>query len=196
MVLLSGVAAVNREALRKELRWLGFGSFSANLMAHPSPDMAAVEARLDTIAASEQLLIMESRVKADRNDYLRALISRSWQLDELQSRYMHFLDRFRPVCQAAGRSRRIDPECAFQVRTLLVHEYRKILLRDPLLPAALLPPEWAGVAAYQLCSKLYARIAGATERFLTEEMETKDGPLPPAEPKYFQRFGGLAEKPG
>lgn len=193
-ILLSGVEVTHREALRKELRWLGFAPFSANLMAHPAPDLAAVETHLKSAAQNDQLLIMESRVSADRNDYLRKLVHQSWELDDLGARYVQFLDRFRPVYQSARRSRQLDPERAFQVRTLLVHEYRKILLRDPLLPEALLPPKWAGVAAYQLCRNLYTQVAGATERFLTEQMETADGPLPPAEPQYFQRFGGLAEK--
>jgi phenylacetic acid degradation operon negative regulatory protein len=33
------------------------------------------------------------------------------------------------------------------VRTLLIHAYRRVLLRDPLLPAALLPLDWPGAAA-------------------------------------------------
>ena len=101
--------------------------------------------------------------------------------------------RFRPVYQAVRREREPDPERSFQVRTLLVHEYRKILLRDPLLPEALLPSRWPGVAAYQLCRNLYALVAAPTELFLIERMETAEGPLPPAEPQYFQRFGGLAD---
>lgn len=193
MVLLSGVASEHREAVRKELRWLGFAPFSVNLMAHPAPDVAAVESHLQNVEGNDRLLIMESRVSADRHDYLRQLVHESWQLDELQARYMEFLDRFRPVYQGLRRSKSLDPERAFQVRTLLVHEYRKILLRDPLLPEAMLPRKWAGLAAYQLCRNLYAAVAGATERFLTEQMETAEGPLPPAEPQYFQRFGGLPE---
>lgn len=193
MVLLSAVAAEQRESARKELRWLGFAPFSVNLMAHPAPDRVAVESHLKTIEANEQLLIMESRFSADRSDALRQLVQQSWQLDELQNRYTEFLDRFRPVYQGARRSKSLDPQSAFQVRTLLIHEYRKILLRDPLLPEAMLPPSWKGFAAYQLCRNLYATVAGATERFLTEQMETAEGPLPPAEPQYFQRFGGLPE---
>ena len=41
------------------------------------------------------------------------------------------------------------------MRTLLIHEYRRVLLRDPRLPAALLPLDWPGAAAFALCRDFY-----------------------------------------
>jgi phenylacetic acid degradation operon negative regulatory protein len=41
------------------------------------------------------------------------------------------------------------------VRTLLIHEYRRVLLRDPNLPEALLPAGWPGLQARALCESLY-----------------------------------------
>ncbi len=192
-VLLSTVDTADRDALRRTLRWLGFAPFSANVLAHPAPDMGEVNARLEMLPAHDQLLFMQSRFFEDQTDKLRELVQQAWQLDELGARYTRFVDEFRPLYQAARRSRIIDAEHAFQVRTLLVHEYRKILLRDPTLPDTLLPARWPGTAAYQLCRNLYSRVAPATEEFLTGRMETAEGPLPPAEPDYFQRFGGLTE---
>ncbi|MDH3646861.1 MAG: phenylacetic acid degradation operon negative regulatory protein PaaX [Gammaproteobacteria bacterium] len=192
-VLLSGVAAEHRDTVRKELRWLGFAPFSANLLAHPAPDMSAVESHLARHAVNDKLLIMDARVQGDRDDYLRKLVHDAWKLDELGARYAEFSRRFRPIYRAAQRVSQPDTEQAFQVRTLLIHEYRKVLLRDPLLPEALLPAKWTGVSAYQLCRNLYELITGPTERFLTKNMETAEGLLPPAEPQYFQRFGGLAK---
>ncbi|MDH3589631.1 MAG: phenylacetic acid degradation operon negative regulatory protein PaaX, partial [Gammaproteobacteria bacterium] len=141
----------------------------------------------------DSLLIMDTRIDEENRTCVRKLVTQAWNLDELGVRYTDFLDRFRPVYQAARGRKKLDPERAFQVRTLLVHEYRKILLRDPLLPESLLPSQWTGVAAYQLCRNLYSLVAAPTERFLIERMETADGPLPPPEPQYFQRFGGLAD---
>jgi phenylacetic acid degradation operon negative regulatory protein len=73
----------------------------------------------------------------------------------------------------------------------MLQEYRKILLRDPLLPAELLPQGWHGVPAYQLCRNLYRRVYSAADAFLSDTMETYDGPLPPPSPDFYQRFGGL-----
>ncbi len=188
LVLLSGIDANQREDVRRSLSWLGFAPFSANLMAHPAPDDALLAEALSRIDDKEQLLLMTARVDETRQAYLRTLVRKTWALDELSARYRQLLHTFRPSYHAARRARKIDPEAAFQVRTLLIHEYRKILLRDPLLPDVLLPGRWDGIAAYQLCRNLYGLIAGPAEDFLKANMESADGPLPPAEPRFYQRF--------
>ena len=93
--------------------------------------------------------------------------------------------------QAARNRKHLDSQTAFQLRTLLIHEYRKILLRDPFLPAALLPERWNGVSAYQLCRNLYSIVAAPAEDFLTDSLENEDGPLPPASSQFYERFGGI-----
>ena len=185
-----------RDGARKELSWLGFAPFSANLMAHPAPDLGAVEDRLEAIGCGDRVLVMEATsVGGRRQAKLKALVSRAWSLPQLAARYVEFLERLRPVYQAARKRRSaLGPELSFRVRTLLIHEYRKILLRDPLLPEVLLPGRWDGVAAYQLCRNLYNLVSAPAEQFLIEEMETADGPLPPAEPRFYQRFGGLTQQ--
>ena len=89
----------------------------------------------------------------------------------------------------------VDPRNAFVARTLLIQEYRKVLLRDPQLPADLLPAGWHGTAAYQLCRNLYRDLHRAADDYLSQFMETADGPLPPPAGSYLQRFGGLADAP-
>lgn len=191
LVLLAGVEAKYRDNIRNELSWLGFAPFSSNVLAHPAPDMPGVEERLEQLDGSEKLLLMQATTidGNKRARYLRTLIGESWSLQELDDRYSDFLQRFRPVYQAARRTRNHDPDTAFQLRTLLIHEYRKILLRDPFLPADLLPPQWNGVSAYQLCRNIYSLVAGPTEIFLTDTLENADGPLPPANAMFYERFG-------
>jgi len=195
LVLLAGVDSEHRDNLRKELSWLGFAPFSSNVLAHPAVDIQSVEERLEQLEGNDQVLIMQAKAggNADRNRYLRHLVHDAWSLQELDDRYDAFLKRFRPVYRAARRSSSLDPEIAFQLRTLLIHEYRKILLRDPFLPAALLPERWNGVSAYQLCRNIYSLVSGPTEEFLTGELENADGPLPPADPAFYDRFGGVLQ---
>ena len=194
-VLLSGVAAAQRENIRRELGWLGFAPFSANLLAHPEPDMATVEEHLQALPGNESLVISEASVNDGRDVHFNALVRRAWALDELDQRYQDFVARFRPVYKAV-RSATLPAPLAFQIRALLIHEYRKIVLRDPLLPEALLPANWNGLAAYQLCRNLYRAVAPHSEAYLTEKMETADGPLPPADPAFHSRFGGLQTQKG
>ena len=192
LVLTGGLGAEAREALRRELSWLGFGAVSADLLAHPAPDPGDVDAVLRRLGVAERAVVMSARdLRPRANGALRGLVSRAWDLADIDRRYAEFLARFRPAYAAARRARVVEPRIAFQVRTLLVQEYRKVLLRDPLLPAELLPRGWHGVPAYQLCRNLYRRVHAAADRWLGEVMETADGPLPPPSPAFYERFGGL-----
>ena len=101
------------------------------------------------------------------------------------------LQRFRPLIMALSKNPQITDRSAFLVRTLLIQEYRKVLLRDPWLPAELLPADWQGAAAYQLCRNIYSRVYAAADEFMSNEFETADGPLPPPSPEFYARFGGL-----
>ena len=65
------------------------------------------------------------------------------------------------------------------MRTLLIHAYRRVLLRDPLLPPALLPLDWPGAAAYALCRDFYRLTHRCAERHLAATLGDGDR-LPPA----------------
>jgi phenylacetic acid degradation operon negative regulatory protein len=65
-----------------------------------------------------------------------------------------------------------------------VHEWRRVALRDPVLPAALRAPDWPGHAARHLFADLYRRLAPAAEGWLDCEGRNEDGPLPPASTRY------------
>jgi len=93
----------------------------------------------------------------------------------------------RPDCLV----RPLPAEAAFVIRTLLIHEYRKIHLQDPLLPPALLPSDWVGAAAYDLSKRLYSAVFAAAERYLSDTASTMTEPLPPADSSAYTRFGGL-----
>jgi phenylacetic acid degradation operon negative regulatory protein len=194
VVLLAALSAESRDAVRKELGWLGFGAIGGSVLAHPSPDLASVKDVSARLNVAADIVILQGGCEDDAQDQkLRSLAQKSWNLDAIDQRYADFTQHFRSVYSAARKVRRIDPQLAFQVRTLLIQEYRKILLRDPLLPAALLPPGWSGSAAYTLCRNLYLEVHAAADCFLSESVETADGPLPPPAPSFYDRFGGLSE---
>lgn len=197
LVVTAGLEASARDAVRRELGWLGFAAIAGDLMAHPAPDPDDLDQALSRIPSADRLVVMQARTdgRAARAGQtgMRELVRRSWNLEDIAARYQALLDRFRPVMAASRRSRTIAPHTAFQVRTLLIQEYRKVLLRDPLLPAELLPQGWHGVPAYQLCRNLYRQVYAAADEFLGDAMETADGPLPPPSPDFYRRFGGLRQ---
>lgn len=192
LVFLTGLPSDARDQIKKHLGWLGFGALSAGVLAHPSVDVKAVEQTLEHAGIGQRLVVMQSRVVGDRSDErMRSLVQKSWNLDEINSRYEAFIAQFRSVSNAVQRSKQPNGLTAFQIRMLLIQEYRRILLRDPLLPPEMLPAVWSGTAAYQLCRNLYSMIYAAADDFMSNEFETADGPLPPPASEFFDRFGGL-----
>ncbi len=190
LLLLSALDTPTREVVRRECGWLGFGAMSANVLAHPSPDFADLDVTMRRLGIEDALIVLRSAtIRGD--GAMRDLVRNSWNLDDIEARYVEFIERFRPVYAAlAGRSQATDRE-AFAIRTLLIQEYRKVLLRDPWLPAELLPEGWHGAAAYQLCRNLYRAVHAQADAWLDRMMETAEGPLPPATHAFRQRFGGL-----
>ncbi len=192
LLLLSGLEAPAKEALRRECGWLGFGPLSANVLAHPSPDESDLDMALKRVGVADEVVVMSAR-STGSDASLRVLVRSAWNLDDIDARYERFVSMFRPVYAPLTKTRKVDPRTAFVIRTLLVQEYRKVLLRDPQLPQQLLPAGWRGTPAYQLCRNLYKGLHQAADDYLSESMETADGPLPPPAGDYLQRFGGLAD---
>ena len=193
LVLLEGLDAEQKETVRKDLGWQGFGAISTNVLAHPTPDVPELKGILKRAGIDRQLVVMQGRTLGKKqDDAMRALVHKSWNLDEIDRRYEAFVNQFRQVFRAVQKSQSVDQRLAFQIRTLLIQEYRRILLRDPLLPAEMLPAGWNGTAAYQLCRNLYGSVYEAADEFMSEEFETANGPLPSPGPEFDNRFGGLA----
>jgi len=189
-VLLNSVDSGKKEAVRKELGWLGFGALSPSVLAHPMPDMSGLDVALQRLDVADELVVMSGQTI--RNEAaMRRLAQDSWNLLDIDERYASFVERFRPLITAFGKDASVSPKSAFLVRTLLIQEYRKVLLRDPHLPVELLPTGWNGTFAYQLCRNLYRAIHAEADAYLDKTMETADGPLPPPAPAFMQRFGGL-----
>jgi phenylacetic acid degradation operon negative regulatory protein len=104
---------------------------------------------------------------------MQRLAARAWPLDRLADLYTTFSETFRPL-QPVPSIASID---AMAVRIMLIHAWRRIALRDPHLPPALLPEQWPGFQARTLCVDLYTALAPASEHWL-DQASTGNGPLP------------------
>ena len=103
---------------------------------------------------------------------------------------MEFLATYQPVLtevQALGL-KSLDPATAFLARALMIHDYRRLLLRDPELPAELLPTLWPGEQARALCSTLYQRLLPESEAYLDQHLQLANGEVPPSTHLLAQRF--------
>lgn len=117
---------------------------------------------------------------------LRALLAGAWPLAALSDRMRTFIGRFaRLEAEQAPRS------AALGLRLLLVHAYREIALRDPLLPPALLPPDWPGRETRALFVRLYRSLSPAAEAVVAARFVSRTGPLRPDRTRLERRQNDL-----
>jgi len=177
-LLLIGKAG-DRDASREALRNAGFGSPLPGVWVAPSgvpiPEEAASAIRLEVSAEDESG---------------RRLLSESWPLDRTADAYLKFMKAFEPLRSWVGRRARLSELEAFTARILLIHYYRRVVLRDPLLPLALLPKNWPGNAARTLCGEIYRAVLPASEQWLDHHGLNESGALPPAGAELARRFRG------
>src|SRR6186713_1529331 len=167
----------DRDASREALRNAGFGSPLPGVWVAPSgvpvPDEAVGAIRLEVSA---------------EDDSGRRLLSASWPLDRTADAYLKFMKTFEPLRAAIARGTDLSEADAFTARILLIHHYRRVVLRDPLLPDSLLPADWPGRAARALCGEIYRALLGPSEQWLDGHGTNEKGPLPPARKLLERRF--------
>lgn len=167
----------DQDAARAGLEGAGFGS------AGPGVWVAPITRQVPAGAAAH--IQIEGRMSLEA---ARRLAARVWPLADTAAAYGRFLEAFRPLSDWIGADGQLSDLDALVARILLVHEYRRVVLRDPLLPRALLPENWAGVPARELCRAIYQALLPGSERWLSQNGRTEDGPLPAAEGLQ-RRFG-------
>lgn len=194
LVVADRLPAGKRRVLTKELHWAGFGDFGHCIFARPAHGTSPLPAILAGLSLTDVVAV--GRVSDDPSlggAPLHHLVDTAWDLTSVASAYRRFLQRFGTVIERFRQrdADDFDPEQSFVVRTFLIHAYRRVLLRDPQLPAALLPLDWPGAAALALCRDFYRLTHRAAERHLSAVLETEQGVLPAAAPWFYERFGGL-----
>lgn len=182
LLLLPNGNGGDRDGLRDSLRNAGFGNPLAGLWVAPSgsevPEEAAHAIRLQAVVAPGNAPAATGR----------RLIETSWQLERTATAYRQFVATFAPLQAFVARAGELSDIDAFTARILLIHQYRRIVLRDPLLPEAMLPCDWPGTAARALCAAVYPALLPGSERWLDANAVREGGPLPSAGEVLRRRF--------
>ena len=176
LLLIGG--AEDRDASRDALKNAGFGSPVPGVWVAPSgvpiPEEASRAIRLEVSA---------------EDDSGRRLLAESWPLDRTAGAYLKFMKTFEPLRAFLARREKLSDADAFTARILLIHHYRRVVLRDPLLPTALLPRDWPGRAARALGGEIYRARLSPSEQWLDRHGSNENGPLPRAVRELSRRFG-------
>ena len=187
-----GVDTEQRTELRKRLGWLGFGIIAPNVFGHPTAPMGPVWEIFSEMKITAKVVVM----RATNYDEMRGLgtlemVRQCFKLEALEKDYSAFIKRYRPLTQALESDNGgVDgtPEACCILRAMLIHHYRRILVRDPELPAPLLPDDWAGHHARQICARLYRAIEPTSEEHILAVCKNRSGAFEPTAPGFRNRF--------
>jgi phenylacetic acid degradation operon negative regulatory protein len=179
-----------RELLRSELQWQGFGLIAPGVLARPDTDVKTLKEILADTKAADKIVSLKARsLKAESQRPLLNLVHQCWNLEAVEHHYQYFLYYFTPLLRLLKKPSSREARDHFLARTLLIHEYRRVMLRDPQLPPQLLPKNWHGGQAHELAKNIYRLTRTGSEQYLQDVLEAKRGKLPKAAPYLYKRFG-------
>ena len=176
---------------RKSMLWQGYHSLVNGMYAHPSSEKTSLEETLHEQNLLGKVIVFSASAD-DPNSLaaLKTLAEQKWNLDGLREMYGDFLKFYQPLILKLSKSN-LGTELSFQIRTLMLHEFRRVLLRDPDFPEAMLPNGWIGFEANDIARHLYALLSANSLDYIYNNMENAQGPLPVVNAQYFKRFGGI-----
>jgi len=193
LVLPISVPEDKKEEFRKSLLWQGFNTLVSGLYAHPSCDASSLDEAIHELGLAGNVIILNGSI-ADLNSQsvIKSLIKDRWKLSALETSYRDFLNFYRPLCQQLlnkqDKSEQLSTTDCFLLRAILIHDYRRILLRDPDFPQAMLTQGWVGYEAHDLVKRMYKTLVEPSTAYIEENMNNAQGKLPEASNKFYQRF--------
>lgn len=111
-------------------------------------------------------------------------IKRSVCSDESAQRYLQLMQRFDAVRQTPPT----DPLTSLAVRCLLIHEWRRLLLRNRPVPEELTPSDWPLNDCHQFVATLYRKLFQTGEQWMDENAHGPFGFLKLTDHNCVNRF--------
>jgi phenylacetic acid degradation operon negative regulatory protein len=141
-----------RHALRGQLVWLGFGPLAPATWISPRDRQAELSYVCAELGLEEHVELFSGVRQHSENTQL--LVERCWDLPALAAEYRQFVERHQGAyAEVAALSADLlwrQTGLCFTRRFWLTHEFLPFPRKDPNLPAALLPADWAGFDARRL----------------------------------------------
>ncbi|MEH1130629.1 PaaX family transcriptional regulator [Micromonospora sp. CPCC 206061] len=144
--------STRRRALREHLRWNGYAALYDGVWISPDPlplkgraELAAAALGAVTVFRAQHL---ELQAEADRNPV------EAWDVPGIAKEYETFIDQWSPLLPriAAGE---VTGASAVRTRTEVMDVYRRFPVLDPMLPVALMPPNWPRRRAREVFVGIY-----------------------------------------
>ncbi len=175
--------------LRQELDSNGFGQLAPQVFIHPSiADSAARHIVTAGGARSAVGPVFFADSASIDLPAMRHMVETSWDLSPVRAAYVDFIAAFDQLPDLLARSAPTIQE-AFALRTLMMHFYRRVALRDPRLPASSFDDDWPGERAYRLMGEVYRQLLPGSEAYLEQTLETQPGKSIASDKRMHRRFG-------
>lgn len=177
-----------REGVRARLLAAGFGQIAPNVLVATHISIARAQSLLDELGIGDDAALFSAEL-ANSDFAASALFESAWPETGARRGYERFLHQFQPLLDPlASRSDAPTPETAMILRLLLIHQFRRAALIDPVVPDMLRPADWPGKPARALASRLYTLLVPASERWLDANGATPGGKLPAPRQPLEARF--------
>lgn len=179
IVLLHPEFASKRKLQAKSLKLSGFGEALQGVFVKPWDGG-------ETSLPFEPLAQFKGESVNGMN--LRDLATSAWPLDELNRSYDDFIRTFAPVRSQVEKGVELSEASALVLRIIMVHEWRRIYLKDVNLPEEMKPQLWRGTDAYRLVSSLYKMLVLQSEAYLNALKATPSMSLSKSDSSFGKRF--------
>ncbi len=165
LFLPQSLGAAERSRIVEHLRWNGFVPVSSDVLAAPGTKPES---------ARELVLLVDPELRpviaTATFTELATLVEEGFFLgesdgDQLAAAYSQFVERYEPLVKEAKDATAVE---AFGIRTMVVHDLRRIRLRWPDLPVQARPVGWPGDEATAVAAALYAEVASRSAIYLSE----------------------------
>jgi phenylacetic acid degradation operon negative regulatory protein len=163
----------DRDRLRQDLGYLGFGSLGNGIFVSPRDMRSEVREAIARCGVEHEVTVHHGTLEWPMD--ASALVAQAWELDKVAQSYRKLA---RDLRRELAREARLSESEAFTHRFVLRRRFRQLLPRrvyhplqsrfafvDPDLPDELLPDEWIGHQARALFVELDAALRDRAERF-------------------------------
>ena len=168
LMISADLKASARQQLQRELVWNGYGELAEGVYAHTRADRSCLQEILRANHACDHVCVMQ----ADLDKILSKRPLHTLRADRccpgrLEHAWRRFIERFTPVLTACST---LTDQDAFLIRILLVHEFRRILQRQPILTPDHHRDEPLAHQARRVFNELYKHLFQPSERYLDHEL--------------------------
>lgn len=153
-----------RHLLRSRLSWLGFGNVTPGVWIAPAHRAGAAADVLGRSGLGSYVDLFTAQHLDPAG--LRERVAQWWDLDQIQTSYGAYLEKWGPVLDS-WRRRAGAPAAAFADYVSTLTAWRRLPYLDPGLPKEVLPDGWRGADAAEVFFALRDRLAEPAHEFVS-----------------------------